>query len=268
MEPRLNGRRKSPTGPGPVQVLNPFALTPDSLSANASRWASAHLDGGSPMAAGAGFRLVHRAPTERLATLLRTGVIRSARALRERDPDHPVRTFAMDAALDLDAAVFFTPGFVTQDSSHRLGAAIVLSAEASARVLAAPTTRWVAQDLADVLKLFRCRAPDVSGRSERFERAVRVYLGHAFTGADGAALQRAAIDRDHGGDEADWRRWIAQRHAGRGFDHICGEVERCWADRGSLPMTPEVIVPGAYDLADDPGFEVIEAGPDGFTMPA
>lgn len=247
--------------------MTPFTLTGQALRANAARWAALHLSAPVDWDQPPGVRLVHRAPTPAIEAIVQAEVIRSAQALRRADPGHPTRSFPMDGQLDLDGAVFFTPGFVTQDASHAGGAAIVLSAEASARVLAAPRTRWVAQDLADVLRLFRCRAPDVLERRSRFEEAVALYLDHVFTGIDGAALQRAVIEQDHGSDEEAWRGWIARCHAGRGFDHASEEVESCWRRTGSLPMTPEVIVPGWFELADDPDYVVIAAEDGVFRLP-
>ena len=56
-------------------------------------------------------------------------------------------------------------------------------------------------------------------------------------------------------------RWIGRCHEGRGFDHASRPVEAIWALTGRLPMTPEVIVPGGYPLAQDPALSVVRAPP-------
>ncbi len=245
----------------PVQTMNPFDLPATRMFANARRWAVQALGRPAPCAPGANpsIRLVHRVAADRVDFVLQSGVLRSARALRVQDPDAPTRTFPMDEALGLDQAVFFTPGFVTEEISDGAGAALVLSAEASARILRATSTRWVAQDLADVLRIFRCTARDVRDQRDRFTEAVRVYLDHTFTGSGGAALQRALIQRRHGGDIRAWERWIRRCHQGRGFDHAAEAVERAWFRQGHLPMTPEVLAPGGFPLSQDPDLEVVRA---------
>ena len=204
-------------------------------------------------------RLVHWVPDGRVDVIMRSGVLQTASSIRAGDPGAETRTFPMDEALGLDKAVFFTPGFVIRDTCRPGGAALILSAEASARLLRTPTTRWVSQDLADVLRLFRCTARDVAERSDRFEQAVGVYLDHTFTGADGAALRAALIERRHGGDVGAWERWIRRCHEGRGFDHAAAAVEAFWSRRGCLPMTPEVLASGGFPLAQDPDLEIVRA---------